>query len=290
MAERRLLALRHPAPLMPPALHRLLLLLALLIAAPLRAQTLEVIELRHRSADEILPIVRPLLEPDGVLTGTNFQLLVRTNPANLAQIRAAVAAVDRAPRALRITVGQGTLESASSAAVRGGVSAGSDNVRVGVNRPPSAPNGATVQADARNSSGQVGNVSSVQTLEGSETWISLGTSFPVRTTEVVPGRPGTVRRTTSFQNASTGFFATARVNGEQVTLEISPQQQRVRPGSGGVIQSASATTTVTGRLGQWIQVGAVQESGSGADSGLLVWGRHTSSSQYSARVMVEAVP
>lgn len=275
---------------MSAVLQRLMLLLALLAALPLAAQTLEVIELRNRSAEEIIPIVRPLLEPGGVVTGTSFQLLVRTSPANLAQIRSAVAAVDRPARALRITVGQGTLEAASSANVRGGVTAGSDEVRVGINRPPGASTGATVQADARNSSGQLRNVSSVQTLEGSETWIAVGQSVPVRTTESVPGRPGTVRRTTTFSDASTGFFATARVNGDRVTLEISPQQQRLRPGSGGAIQTAGATTTVSGRLGQWLQVGAVQDSGSGADSGLLVWGRHTGSSRYSAWVKVEAAP
>jgi hypothetical protein len=37
-------------------------------------------------------------------------------------------------------------------------------------------------------------------------------------------------------------------------------------------------------------IGAVQETGSGATSGLLVWGRRTGESQYSAWVKVEEIP
>jgi type II secretory pathway component GspD/PulD (secretin) len=138
----------------------------------------------------------------------------------------------------------------------------------------------------------VRNVSTVQTLEGSETYISIGQAVPVRTTHVMPGRRGpTLRRSTAYVDVASGFYATARLSGDQVTLEISPQQQRLQPGqAGGSIQSRGLSSTVTGRLGEWIELGAVREQSSESTAGVLVWGRRSEESAYSAFVRVEALP
>ena len=57
-------------------------------------------------AEELIPILQPLVEPGGVITGTGDTLFVRTSAANLGQLREALATLDRAPRQLFITVGQ----------------------------------------------------------------------------------------------------------------------------------------------------------------------------------------
>lgn len=255
------------------------------------AQELSIIELRHRRADDVIPVVQPLVEPGGVVSGIDNQLLIRTSPANLAQIRAAIEAIDRPQRQLVITVGQGTLTDDGAVRARGAATIGGGDVQVGVNRPPSAQPG--VQASVRGGSQQSGlrNVSSVSTLEGSETWIAVGQSVPFTTTTVTPGLNGTVQRSTTFRDVSSGFFATARLNGDLVTLEISPRQQQLRPSvTGGTIQTQGANTVVSGRLGEWMQVGAVRQASSGSEAGLLVWGRQTGSAEYSAWVKVDAVP
>ena len=82
------------------------------------AQSLQIIELHYRLADQILPSLQPLVEPGGVLSGTDSTLFVRTSPGNFEQIRQAVALLDRAPRQLLISVGQGTVETVADASVR----------------------------------------------------------------------------------------------------------------------------------------------------------------------------
>src|SRR3990172_3040581 len=67
-------------------------------------QSLEVIPLRHRTAEQVLPALRPLLEPGGTLTGQYNQIIVRASPANLAQLKQALEAIDRPPRRLQISV------------------------------------------------------------------------------------------------------------------------------------------------------------------------------------------
>jgi type II secretory pathway component GspD/PulD (secretin) len=261
------------------------------VAGPVVAQQLEIIGLQHRRAEDVIPVVQPLLAPGGTLSGIDNQLLIRTSPANLAEIRTALAAIDRPQRQLLITVGQGTVTDTTSARARGSATIGSGDVQVGVNRPPSAQAGS--QATVRGGSQQTSlrNLSSVRTLEGSETWIAVGQSVPFTTTTVAPGWGGGVQRSTNFRDVSTGFFATARVNGDLVTLEISPRQQRFDHSvAGGTVQTQGASTVVRGRLGEWLQVGAVSQGSSGSEAGLLVWGRQTGSAEYSAWVKVDAVP
>ena len=256
------------------------------------AQELQVIELRHRLADDVIAALQPLVEPGGVLTGMDTVLFVRTSPANLEQIRQAVAMLDRRPRQLLVTVGQGTVATDAQAAARGSARIGSGNLQVGVNRPPAGESGAAVQVRQGTQRAELHNVSSIRTLEGTETFIAVGQSAPLTTTQVTPGRerPGVVQ-TTAYHDASTGFYATARLSGDHVTLQLSPRQQRLGgPGTERSVATAGVTTQVGGQLGEWIQVGGSSESSSRDASGLLTWGTRSSDAQYSVWVKVEELP
>jgi type II secretory pathway component GspD/PulD (secretin) len=266
-----------------------------------RAQQLEVIDLDYRLATDLLPILQPLLDADGVLTGTDDKLFVRTSPANLEQIRQAVAALDRAPRQLLITVGQGTVRNVDTASAHGSATIGSGDVQVGVNGPPGADSGAQVVVHGQRQEAHLQNVSSVRALEGYETFVAIGQSVPVTSSQVVHGWGGTsVQRSTVYRDVNTGFYATARTSGDRVTLEISSRQQSyaATPGqvvvggrpvsaTSGTVHTRGANSIVTGRLGEWIELGAVSESDTGTNGGLLVWGRRTASSSYSAWVKVD---
>lgn len=81
------------------------LLLALAAASTTAgAQPIEIIGLRHRFADDLLPLLQPLVEPGGALTGQGSQLFLRASPANARQIKEVLATLDRPPRQLLITV------------------------------------------------------------------------------------------------------------------------------------------------------------------------------------------
>ena len=64
-------------------------ILCLLPMLGVNAQSLEVIALKHRSAQEVIPVLQPLLDPVQRSAVRTTQLFVRTSAANLAQIRAA---------------------------------------------------------------------------------------------------------------------------------------------------------------------------------------------------------
>ncbi len=48
---------------------------------------LEIIPLNHRTVDEVISVIRPLLPPGGSINGMNYQLIVKTTPSNLSEIK-----------------------------------------------------------------------------------------------------------------------------------------------------------------------------------------------------------
>src|SRR5262245_11805836 len=84
------------------------LLSVYLIACPVLAQSLEVIDLKYRTAAEVIPVLQPWLEQGGALTGQDYKLFVRASAANVRQLRSALAQIDRKPNQLLVSVRRST--------------------------------------------------------------------------------------------------------------------------------------------------------------------------------------
>jgi type II secretory pathway component GspD/PulD (secretin) len=269
------------------------LLVAVLSAAPgVRAESLESIPLHYRTAEDLLPILQPLLPQGAAITGTGNVLFVRADAATLGQLRAAVANLDRAPRQLLITVGQSTGAQGGGTSVRGSGTIGSGNVQVGVNQLPAPSAGGRVVVRSNTEGDAVSNVSSVRALEGYETYVSFGQSHPFTSTTVTGGvhYPAIISQSTGFRDVQTGFYATPRVSGDRVTLEISPHQQRSTGDAyGAPVTTGGIATTVSGKLGEWMQIGGSADSFDGSSKGVVTWGTRSKLTQYSAWVKVEEV-
>ncbi len=217
---------------------------------------------------------------------------MRADEATLEQVRQAVAALDRAPRQLLITVGQSTGVESGQVGVRGSGTVSSGNVQVGVNQPPRSQSSAQVVLQGGTTQERIRSVSSARALEGYEAYVAVGQSRPFTSTSVIATPHGgpVVNQSTGYRDVQTGFYATPRLAGDRVTLEISPTQQQVTPGRRDSISTQSLTTTVSGRLGEWIEIGGAVGSRDGGTTGLLTWGTRSESTQYSAWVKVEEVP
>lgn len=259
---------------------------ACLMVAVAWAQSLTVIDLKYRRAEELIPVLQPLLEQGGALTGQDYKLFVRASGANLAQLRSAVAQLDKQQRQMLVSVRRSTAQDLQreQASASGTLRTGDGSVSV--NERPRSGSGATVRAGERNLQTADSSVSSVQVLEGNAAFIATGTSVPVVTAFAVGGghRPF-VAGTVEHRNLQRGFIVTPRVNGDQVILDISQQDERV---DGGGIQSQSLNTQVMGRLGTWIPLGGVSESSSRTDRGILSRSHSTGGNELSIWVKVDA--
>jgi len=199
---------------------------------------LEIIPLRHRTVEQVLPTLRPLVEPGGTLTGQGNQLIVRASPANLADIRRALDAIDRPLRRLQISVRFDDALEASSQGIEASGRIGNRGSRVEVQAQQSSSR-SDERVDQR-----------VQVLEGGRAMIFTGQSRPVVAREVVV-----------VQDLATGFEVVPRISGENVYLELAPQRETPQ-------SFERASSSVTGRLGEWFELGAAGSSATREDRGI----------------------
>lgn len=262
----------------------LVLLMSLLIPPALLAQAtvLEVIELGFRNAQDVLPIAQQLVEPNGSVNALENKLVVRATPAQIAQLREVLARLDRAPRQLLISVKQGgsVTGSEQSVGVSGTYQRGDGRIVVPGpdGRIPRQP---TLEIEDRQRRSSDSGVQQVRTMEGREAQIQIGASqaYAVRQ----PGGGTSVE----FQEAVTGFTVLPRVNGDLVQLEISPRQDRFQ--ADGSLSVQRINSTVSGRLGEWFDIGGAVQSVTQSSSGLFGGGRSSEQSARSVMVKVEAV-
>ncbi|HEU4655317.1 MAG TPA: secretin N-terminal domain-containing protein [Steroidobacteraceae bacterium] len=261
----------------------MLVLLALICSTFASAQSLEVIQLKYRTADEVIPVLQPMLESGAVLTGKDYQLFVRTSPTNLQQLRQTLAQIDRAPRNLLVSVREATRSEIHNERIGASMQAGVQN-RDGAWRTQGKAN---VQAENARSRTARDDVSSVRLLEGGSAFISTGASVP-RVTAVFArkGARGIAGGAAlEYQNVSSGFAVTPRVNGERVVLEIDQQSQQLE---GGAIRSQALGTQVAGVLGEWIELGGVMQSEDTREHGIASGRYSTNSDARTLWVKVEA--
>ena len=194
----------------------------------------------RRSHREIDSVLQPLVEPGGALTGQSGQLIVRASPANLAEIKRALEAIDRPLRRLQISVRFDDSLEAARQGIEAGGRIGGGGSRVDV-RAQGARSAAADRVDQR-----------LVVLEGGRALITTGQSRPVMQRQMIQTPAGVVaQETIVMQDIGTGFDVAPRVAGDRVFIDIGSQRETQR-----------IVSTVSGPLGEWFALGAVSEAGS----------------------------
>ena len=251
---------------------RLAVFFVFLLCLPVfAAQQVEIIELRHRVVEDVLPVLTPMLEAGGAISGMSGHLVVRTSPANLEELRKVLAVIDRPPRQLLIRVSQ-----SRDAMVRQREVGVSGRIRIGENVEIVGPDGprrgesevkireggslASVYGRDTRRTTQGGADQFVRVMDGSEAFIRIGRSLAVPFRRIAV-RPGGVRVSEGvvYMDVGQGFFAVPRLVGERVSIEIRPFFDS--PGPGLDVETQELSTTVTGRLGEWIELGGSAQQG-----------------------------
>ena len=263
---------------------------------------LEIIPLNHSTVDQVITVVRPLIAPGGTVSGMNNQLIVKTTPANLAEIKQLLQTIDRPLRSLMITVQQGIDrdESRQGGGLSGRYNSGdatlsnrrSESSMGGVVITGRDSNGNIIRYNANDnrSTTNSNNTYSVQTLEGEPAFIQTGQSVPVPNSNTVITRNGVVvQDTTEYLDASSGFYVLPRISGDRVTLMVAPRLSSINPGAIPSFDVQNVETTVSGRLGEWIQIGGLDQSESRNNSTLTGSGKRQLSEQRSVLIKVDEI-
>jgi hypothetical protein len=247
-----------------------ILLLSMLATVVLADYPLKIIPLKHRSAEELIPVIRPMLGAGENVGGMQYQLFVRASDKGLRDIELLLAELDRARKNLKITLQQDVAR--NSGAISQGISgegrAGDVRVIVPSRRESGGRGGLVIGGTQEDSlrykitrstgSSQDNNSQFINVLEGAPAFIRVGQSLPYAQRFLVfAGNRVVYGQDTQFLNVTTGFDVLPRLNGDRVELEIAPRLSFV--GNGGIqdVRFQELRTTVSVKLGEWVELGGV---------------------------------
>lgn len=235
-------------------LHKLLhysLVLLLITVIPISQaaeRQLEVVTLQHRMAEELLPSLEPFVDKDGVISARGNQIFMRSSLKNLRELKAIIQRLDQASKRLLIEVRQPLSSSRHSQQtnISGSLSLPDNNTQLRLKTY------GTSDRDSASTDQQI------QVLEGHTALIKTGKLVPMARQR--RGSDGKIESVIEQQDVSSGFQVTPRLNGDIVLLEIMPFSASQASTGGGVINQQQAFTTVSTKLGEWLEIGGVSSS------------------------------
>lgn len=262
-------------------------LLALYVSGS-NAQSLriEILPLAHQSAEEILPVLRPLVPKPGSISAYQGRLVIKSTDGNIRELRSLLDELDRAPRNLLITVRQGALVDRQLDGARGfgeqrlgDITISAPHHRLGqgggvtiTNRSPD-PRAERwgVRALSTRARRDAPDHRQIRVLEGREAFISAGEEVPVANQSLLIGtQGGAVQQSIEYKSAQTGFYVRARItegssstSGSggaapsvgRVHIDVTTHRTHRRRTNGGAFSTSSAYTTLSAPLDTWVQLG-----------------------------------
>ena len=250
----------------------------------------KIISLKHRSAKDILPTLKPFMHEDEMVSGSDYNLFVRANPDTLATIEHMLIALDVARQNLRITIKSNTSNNINQhdTFLSGSQSVG--EVEINLPRKPNVQStiksndqvttrqssgihvgktyGLGVEFDHRNMQQIQLNQQFVNVLDGGQSFIELGRLVPFTQRWIaITQRYISMQNVTDFREIVTGFAVRPHIVGENTTnaipsrlveLEIMPRISSLNRFD--TIDFQELSTTVRVNRGDWLDLGGIMQS------------------------------
>ncbi len=200
------------------------------------ASSIKVIPLHYKTADQIIPGIKPFLSSNGVIDGQGNQVIVKTDPQNLQQINQLIQQLDVPPVLFMVTVRTETgpddiMGSKSSKVISTNTISGSS---------PTTP-----------------MKQQVKVLEGNTVLISVSQTIPVQNYGYsLVGGPA---NNTQYTTVESGFYLTPRLSGDNVLVDIQWKSQSLNNNQPSMqqysaIDNQNVNTKMALPLGEWSNI------------------------------------
>ncbi len=220
------------------------------------AYEMEIINLNHRPASEIIPIIKPLLAKDGALSGEQYVLFITTSPKNLRQLKSVISTLDADLRQLSIAIMQ-----ESEAIMK----------QYGFKISGVLPKKTTAKVYSNQRAANNLRQQQIQVTEGQ--WASIQTGISVPLVSRVKNANGTITESIQYQTIVTRLKIKPQIIGNKVNLKIESSI-----GDKATSKTQRLNTTVQGKLNEWIALGGIRSAVDNSNSGFIFSTRHNSDS------------
>lgn len=240
-------------------------LLLLMGAAMACADTTRIqqIPLQNRSAEELIPLIKPLLGQDGGISGQGYTLIIRASDDQIEEIEKVVRELDKAARRFIISVEQVRDDT------RARQETGADG-RVVIDNG-SAGGDVTIHGTKTGDRSGGSTRQQVMATENQPAFIQLGQRIPEGTRlRFAPGLGVLFEESSGWIDLATGFSVIPRLlPDETVQLTIRVQGETPDTHSPPTIQTNNMETSVRIPLNQWVTLGASDEAFTSSDSAIV---------------------
>lgn len=232
--------------------------------------------LKHTLAEQITPMLSAYLSPGSSITPYREQLIMNVTDAEYRQLQTLLDQFDTAPRSLMISVRKQSQQSNDDEryGVQGRIGDGSVQVQNGNGYQRSE---SRVIINRGSSQSSRDGSQQVRAVEGMEAFISTGNTVSMRN-----GRYGE----RELVPVDSGFYATARIVGDEVIIDINQRDDRVQ---GRGIATQSLQTQVRGNIGEWIPIGGLNAAQTNNERAIANYGNNSSSSTAGLAIKVELI-
>lgn len=241
----------------------LLLVIASAVAESAFAETdFKTITLQHMFANDLLPIITPMVGEDGAASGLDNQLIIRANRERMREIEATIASLDvtRVNRKITIKSTNNLQTQQERVEASGAIQLG--KVTVGNDRRAKASSG---RVDVEQSSSNANQYSNqfINVLDGERAYIKVGQIVPFTQEWVtITRRYIQIDKTVDWREITTGFAVRPRTvgnpNHQQVELEITPRIAKLN--SQGYVDFEELSTILRVNLGDWVDIGGSMQT------------------------------
>lgn len=238
--------------------------------------------MQHALPEQIMPALAAQLAPGSSVTPYRQQLILNVTDAEYRTLTTLLEQLDAAPRSLLISVRKQTqqLDDTERYGVQGRIGEGAVQVQSGSGWQQRTQTHVTINRG--NTQSVRDGAQQVRAVEGMEAFISVG-----NTVSMPSGNYGE----RELVSAQSGFYATARIVGDEVIVDIDQRDDRVQ-GRGIATQSLQTQhlqTQLRGALGQWIPLGGLSAAQSDSERALTRYGSGTSNTMTDLAIKVEVI-
>jgi hypothetical protein len=246
-----------------------LILLVLYTALALAQREMTVVSLSYADPKQIAEVIRPYLSQESSVSVYQNQLVLNATAAELAKTHELLQKLDSPGRQLLISVRSGVSGNASQRRLDIDSVIKSGNTTITTGSPGRGDESRTVvRANNSQISSSDHSEQTLRVTEGLPAYISTGVSAPVN--GYVYGSDGRRYYQQDYANAVSGFYATAWVNGSTVKIHIDQRNDKLE---GRLIDSQQLQSNISGRLGQWITIGGIDNASTRRESDWTAQGK-----------------
>ena len=206
--------------------------------------------------DLLVRATRPLLSPGSSVSYYHNQLIINATPEETANIERLLKQLDGSGQQIVFTLRSDGASGLSSEQVRVSGNLGT-NSGIDADSKPGllSETRTTVTVDNRRLRGGHSGAQSVRATEGYAAFVATGNSAPF--TRLRSRQNGQIYQQSEPQDINSGFYATAWIDGDTVSVDIDQRNDQYQQGT---VSTQQLQTRVSGKLGSWMAIGMLIEN------------------------------